>query len=176
MHTNALEWSTRASEPPRRESGNLNRENPEPKLTRGKKVGPSVKGVPNFIVCEPHSMFCSSSFIYYHVLYVVNQVNHQHDQSECCGWKCGINDPQIYYHVIGPKGWRWGPQSLKIVQQVEHTCYHVSRSHQVEFSWSNRVKLINNQQNSYNPVGKKSTGNLTRRIETTPSGGKDWRS
>ena len=37
----------------------------------------------------------------------------------------------------------------------------------VDFLWSNRDKLINNQQTLYNPRGQKPTGNLTRRIETT---------
>ena len=54
------------------------------------------------------------------------------------------------------------------MQQVEHTCYSIPRSHQVEFSWSNCVKLINNQQNSYTRR-QKPTGNFTRKIETTPS-------
>ena len=78
----------------------------------------------------------------------------------------GIDYPRIYYHIVGPKGWKWWLQPLKIVQHVEHTCCHIPRSNQVDFLWSNRIKPIYNQQNLYNPRGKIPTGNLTRRIET----------
>jgi len=58
------------------------------------------------------------------------------------------------------------------VQQVEPTGCPIPRSHQVEFLWSNRVNLINNQHNLYNPRGQKPTGNLTREIDTTPPAAK----
>ena len=88
-------------------------------------------------------MFCGSSFNK-QVLYAVSQIDHQHNHSEYW-WKGGINDPRIHYHDVGPKGWRWWPQPLKIVQQVEHTGCHIPNSHQVDFLWSNRVKSLNNQ-------------------------------
>ena len=47
------------------------------------------------------------------------RINHRHDHSECCWWKCGNNYPQTQYCVVGLMYWELWPQSMEIMQHVE---------------------------------------------------------